>query len=133
MEDLKSATAKTPLFTLKDVVCEAKCVKVYDGDTCHLVINQPGSGELRRYVCRTIGYNSAEISSKDPVEKAAAIKAKDHLSKLILDKIVKVQFYDHDRYGRMLVKIEIDGIDICSEMLSTGNGKPYSGRGEKKW
>ena len=131
--DLQSADIKTPKFSLKGIECEAKCVKVYDGDTAQFVF-RPFSGYSHyRFSCRMTGYNSAEIKGGTAEEKSRAIAARDALKGLILDKIVTLQIGDFDKYGRPLVNVKVDDIDVNMWMLANNYGKPYNGNGEKKW
>ena len=135
LAELAAATKKTPKYTLSGLKTYAKCVDVYDGDTIQLVFS-PGAGQpIRRYSCRMRGYNSAEMKGPGvgPEEKARAVVARDALRALILGEIVRVVFYDFDKYGRPLVDVQIGDTLVCAYMISGGYGAPYSGRGEKKY
>lgn len=129
-QDLINSTAKTPKFTITGSYA-AKVVKVYDGDTFWAVFNF--NNGLHRFICRMAGYNSAEIRGGSDEEKAKAIESKEALTKLIMNKIVKLDVNGFDKYGRILVKTFIDDIDVNKYMLDNNYGKPYNGAGEKKW
>jgi len=79
------------------------------------------------------GYNSAEIRGGTDEEKSKAIESKDALSKLIMNKLVKLDVNGFDKYGRILVKTSIDDIDVNKYMLDNNYGKSYNGAGEKNW
>ena len=128
---LNSCTIKTPKWTFDGITVNAKCVKVYDGDSATFAFLPPGSSAPFRFACRCLGYNSAEIKSKDASEKAAAVRARDHLTNRILHKIVKLKLGAHDKYGRILVDIYLDGVHINEEMVNLHYGKPYDGTGPK--
>lgn len=128
--DLINSTIKTPKFTIAGSYT-AKVVKVYDGDTFWAVFKF--NGGLHRFICRMAGYNSAEIREGSDEEKAKATEAKEELSKLILNKIVKLDVNGFDKYGRILVRTFIDDIDVNKYMLDNNYGKIYNGSGEKNW
>lgn len=122
-------TMATPLFSLNGRNFAAKCLKVYDGDTCHMVINF--NNEFHRFRCRLNGIDTAEIKSKDIEEKAKAQDAKKYLSDLILDKIVTIQCGNFDKYGRLLVDIfqSVHNQDehINKKLIDDGYARPYFG------
>lgn len=131
--DYKSGKPIT--FTGKHV---AKIVKVYDGDTC--TANVLYKGEIVRLRVRMLGYDSAEISSKDTSERTKAQQAKQALTDMVFCKIVLLDCHGLDKYGRVLAnihtathntanashcKFNIDTVN--NKMLSDGHGVPYSG------
>lgn len=122
-----------PVFTFEGYSTVAKCVKVYDGDTIHLIFTHPILSDYTRFSCRMYGYNSAEIRTKNLEEKQKGIESRDYLSKMILDKIVNVHFFKMDKYGRPLIKVMVDGIDVNAQMIELGYGRPYDGTGRKDW
>ncbi len=128
--ELTLATMKTPKFTFRGQIEQAKCVSVHDGDTAQFVFRI--GGLLRRISCRMNGYNCAEVITGDPVEKKKACEATETLRGLILNKIVTLEFGDFDKYGRPLVVVTTD-ININEYMIASGLGVVYSGRGEKLW
>lgn len=129
---LNICTSKTPKWSFDGMTVNAKCVKVYDGDTATFAFAPYYNGSPRTFSCRFIGYNSAEIRTKNTEEKQKAIAARDYLSDLILNKIVKLELGSFDKYGRILVQVYlIDGLNVNSEMLKRGYGFPYDGKGPK--
>lgn len=116
-------------FTLSGTY-EAKCIKVYDGDTAHFAFKV--FGDYYKFKCRMAGYNSAELKSKDPVEKEAGTAARDFLSNLICGKMVKLEVGDFDKYGRLLVNVWLDNVHVNSLMIQD-HGKKYNGHDEKEW
>ncbi len=130
LQDLNNTSKLTPKFTLSRK-CHAKCVSVYDGDTAQFVF--PVANEYYRFSCRMLGYNSAEIKTHDPVEKAKAKESREALADKILDKIVELHVGDFDKYGRPLVTVFYGGDNINEWMVDAGHGKPYSGSGDKDW
>ena len=103
---------------------EAKVVKVYDGDTvwCACYID----GAAHRVSVRMLGYDTAEMRTHDPVEKAAAIGARDDLKSMVLDRVVRLEITGSDKYGRLLGQMYLDDKNINDIML-TKWGVPYAG------
>jgi endonuclease YncB( thermonuclease family) len=132
MTELINADKKTPKFSIAQT-CDAKCVSVYDGDTAQFVFRAYANAPYQRFSCRMLGYNSAEIKTSDLVEKEQALRSRDALAGKILNKIVQITVSDFDKYGRPLVTVQSDGIDINQWMVNHGHGQPYTGAGEKKW
>ena len=95
-----------------------KCVDVYDGDTVKLAFHLFNNPELNIVVfsCRLIGINACEIKSSNSEEKAKAVKCRDHLRELCLNKCVYAKFRADvkEKYGRQLVELYLDKDDIES-------------------
>lgn len=128
---LNSCTIKTPKWTFEGHTVYAKCVKVYDGDSATFAFIPPGSSSPFKFSCRCLGYNSAELRTKDQNEKNAAIRSRDFLKSLIFEKIVQLKLGPHDKYGRVLIDIYLNDLHINHEMVRLGYGKPYDGTGPK--
>lgn len=131
--ELLASSIKTPKYSLDGTLVHAKCVKVYDGDTAQFVFRTDPGKPLYRYSCRMRGYNSAEIKGGSAEEKAKAVLSRDALAGLILDRVVKISLGDFDKYGRPLVTVNVDGVNVNEWMVEGGHGKPYTGAGEKVW
>lgn len=128
---LEQATLKnTKPFMFKDMTVAAKVVKVYDGDTCTCVFDTLGSG-LYRHQIRLTGVDTAELKSKDPDVKALALRTRDFVADLILNKIVKLQCEGSDKYGRILGVIHIGETCINTLLIEKKLALPYDG-GKKK-
>jgi endonuclease YncB( thermonuclease family) len=130
---LMRATKKTPKFSLDGTATFAKCVDVYDGDTAQFVFRIFPVGPLYRFSCRMMGYNSAEIKGQTEEERNKALEAKKALSDLILDKVVALKLGKFDKYGRVLVTVSVNNIDVNKYMVDNNYGKIYTGRGAKLW
>ena len=103
---LAEQTLATPLFTLNGRTYPAKCVKCYDADSIHVVVLLHGA--YTRFRCRLKGIDTAELRSKDNDEKAHAVQARDYLKTLIMDKLIVINCYEFDKYGRLLVDVFVD-------------------------
>ena len=116
-----------------------KVVDVYDGDTITIIlINKCG---YEKHKLRMYGYDSPEIKplknkKNRDTEIKNALKAKNFLSKQILNKIVIFESKGYDKYGRLLGNIYLrryfkTNININQLMIEKGFGYPYFG-GTKK-
>lgn len=107
---------------------ECKYIKVfscYDGDTITGIVRRYNRNIIIR--CRIFGIDTPELRTRDPTEKEAAIKAKEYIESLILDKIVGFEYLGEDKYGRILCKITVGGKDLSSLMIQSGHAKEYMG------
>ena len=107
-----------------------KCVKVYDGDTIHIVAPL-FNGVISRFKIRIYGIDCPEIRTKDVNEKQAGHIAKKILSDRILNQIIQCYDVGQDKYGRILCKIKHENVEIHEFMLDTGFACEYLGKGEK--
>lgn len=130
---LNQCDIKTPKWSFEGRIVNAKCVKVYDGDTATFVFIPHPNTKPCSFSCRLLGYNSAEIKTKDINEKALAIASRDYLSSLILNKIITLHLGTFDKYGRILVDVYSSSIHVNSLMIQSGYGKPYNGTGPKQF
>lgn len=118
-EGLIDTTNETPAICFRGEY-DAKCVKIYDGDTGNFTFIPPGFDSPRRFRCRLAGYDSAEMNSEDPQQHASAVAARDELSTAILNKIVCLHVVGSDKYGRLLVYVYLDGECINAQMVDRG-------------
>lgn len=141
----------TPEFTFKGRNFLSKILDVYDGDTITITIKV--DGEYSRTQCRLMGLDSPEMKSKDEDEKKAAHLSRSHLMFLLTGKkienetsreqikkicaetnaIVNVKCLDFDKYGRLLVEIWANSINVNEKMISDGFAGPYDGGTKSDW
>ena len=93
-----------------------KVVSVTDGDTITIIENLDNG----RFKIRLYGIDAPEK------KQDFGQKAKQHLSSLIFNKVVKIKFTEIDRYGRIVGKIFLNDIEINIEMLKAGLAWHYS-------
>lgn len=129
MEELDSIDIqKINKFSFKGKEFLAKVVECVDGDTITVIFKYD---EYYKFRIRMLGYNSPELKPKlDSLERDEVIKnatiAKEHISNLILNKIVKVICDDFDSFGRILATVYIDDMNINQHMLENGYGVPFN-------
>lgn len=130
---------KTPTFSLENETKLCKVVDIYDGDSCKVAFSL--NGDIYKWNIRMDGYDSPEMrpSKSKPnrdEEKAAALKAKEYLTGLIMndDQLVYIKCGKFDKYGRLLGTLFINKTDTVSVnqlMINNGHGYEYHG-GTKK-
>lgn len=103
----------------------ARVCNVYDGDTCTCILefNQ----KLQKFSVRLTGIDTAEMKSKDPELKKKALAAKQYLSSMILNKIVRLECEGLDKYGRILGKVYLDDVCLNTKMIELKYANSYDG------
>ena len=134
-------------FNLKGKKLTGKVVDIYDGDTCKIVVEL--DGKLVKFSCRLLGINAPEIKplknkENREQEKSEAKKCRNRLFELCTNcslddnkkikdeidnnrKLVTVECFDWDKYGRLLVSIyDLDcNKSFNSILLEENLAKPY--------
>jgi endonuclease YncB( thermonuclease family) len=134
---LKSSSKDTEMFTLAGRTVYAKVVDVYDGDTCKINMFLHGD-VLKKFTVRMMGYDSPEMRTKDATEKKFGLRSKNILSTLVLNKVVKLECLEFDKYGRILGRIylkdkEAKDFDINNFMITSHLGYGYEGETKSKF
>lgn len=150
---ISKSSLETVKFDLNNIKGNFYVESVYDGDTITLGVpmsftthnykidNKDILVELNKITSPTInasvrvrlhGIDTPELKPlKSMLNRdkhiQEAIKARDYLSSLILNKIIYVEFMDNDKYGRPLAKIYQNNICINDDMITKGYAKPYDG------
>jgi micrococcal nuclease len=107
-------------------------IKVYDGDTFTLAGHLPYNGSpLYRFSVRLNGIDCEEIKGKTYEEKECALKARDKLSALILDKTVTLKNVKNEKYGRLLADVYIGELYVNQYMIDNGLIVEYDGMPKK--
>ncbi len=124
-----------PYFNFDNKSFIAKPCKIYDGDTFSVIIDY--KGELIKYRCRCIGYDTPEMrpSLKKPnrdKEKELALIAKNKMIELLEahpSKLITIKCLKFDKYGRILITAynNVDERSINDIMVEEGYGKKYDG------
>lgn len=110
------------------------CTKVYDGDTVTLCWLD-NHGEKVRIGCRIYGIDTPELRGSSDDEKMLALRAKERLSKEVLNKFVTVRNEGVEKYGRVLADLSTDDHESIMEYMLEDSEicKPYSGGKKQKW
>ncbi|HEY6919436.1 MAG TPA: thermonuclease family protein [Tabrizicola sp.] len=109
---------------------ECRIIRVVDGDTLSLICPEDGM-----VGARLLGFDTPEkYAPKCLGEFVAAEKASWHLRALIqrADRLELSQ-EGTDQYGRLLVRLELDGVDVARTMIRDGHGRQYGGGLRGSW
>ena len=98
---------------------KATVKKIVDGDTIDVVIDL-GFKIYAEHRLRLARINTPELKAKDESVRASAIKAKEFVSNLLLNKEVIITTSKTDIYGRYLAEVVVDGKNV-SDMLLENN------------
>lgn len=124
--DLVNAGMKTVASEQGD----CRIIRVVDGDTLSLICPEDGMVSAR-----ILGFDTPEkYAPKCLGEFVAAEKAGWALRTLIqkADRL-SLGFEGRDQYGRSLVRLEIDGVDVARAMIRAGHARQYSGGLRGSW
>ncbi len=98
-------------------------IKVSDGDTVQ------AQGHDIEIKVRLVGIDAPELSRrKNQPGQPYSQKSKKYLADLVLNKVVDIQGYGLDRYGRVLAVITLDGMNVNLEMVKVGLAEVYQGK-----
>jgi endonuclease YncB( thermonuclease family) len=125
-----------PYFSFEGKKYYARPCNIYDGDTFSIIF-EIESGEIIKYRCRCLGYDTPEMkpSLSNPnreKEKSLALIAKKRFTDLLNANslgLILVECHGFDKYGRILVTIynNVDEMSVNELMIIEGHGKPYDG------
>lgn len=104
---------------------KATVERVIDGDSIVLNIDL-GFTVHWRSSCRLWGINSPELNSKDQAIRIKALEAKQYLiDTLPVGSSLIINSKELDKYGRPLVEIFVNDININNEIINKGLAVKY--------
>ncbi len=86
-----------------------KVVKVVDGDTVYVL-----DANYKEHKIRLAGIDAPER------KQAYGLASRKHLASIVAGKQVTIEYQKRDRYGRILGKVLVDGINACLEQVKAG-------------
>lgn len=99
-------------------------IRVVDGDTV----------DRWMWRWRLAGIDAPEIRrAQCAEERMAAIAARERLAALIAAgrvSLVPVQWRP-DKFGRLVGRLTVDGVDVATVMIAEGHARPYDGRSRR--
>jgi endonuclease YncB( thermonuclease family) len=110
-------------------------IKVYDGDTFTLAGHLPYDGSpLYRFSVRLNGIDAPEIKGKgiSDEEKEAAKVARDFVSKLVMNKFVRLENIESEKYGRILADVFIGDVYLNELLIKERYAVKYDGGAKQK-
>jgi len=111
-------------FSLEGLTFDAKCIKVYDGDTITVIFKY--NEVFYKWRIRLLRINAPELRKETKLE---GIIVRDKVRELLLGKIVKVECGKFDAFGRILGEVYIGDTNVSSKLLSLGLVRHF---GDKK-
>ena len=90
-----------------------RVIKCYDADTITIASKLPyKESPLYRLSVRLTGIDAPEIKGKSEEEKELAKQARDFVSNLILNKYVRLENVESEKYGRILADVYIGDVHL---------------------
>ena len=132
MSPLSSGVEYSDTVPFVPPVKEGYIVKVYDGDTITLATRLPivpvEEQPIYRFSVRLNGIDTPEIKGKDYDEKEAAKRARDFLSSHVMNKMVRLEDVQLEKYGRILATVVSDaGKNMNKLMVEKRYAVAYDG------
>ena len=110
-------------------------IKVYDADTITIASKLPyNDSPMYRLSVRLNGIDTPEIKGKDisNEEKESAKAARDFVSNLVLNKYVRIENIEREKYGRILADVYIEDIYLNELLIKERYALKYDGGTKKK-
>lgn len=107
-----------------------RVIKVYDGDTITIASKLPfDNSPMYRLSVRLNGIDTPEIKGKgiSDEEKEAAKSAREFVSNLVLNKYVKLENIQNEKYGRILADVYIGDINLNQLLIKERYAVIYDG------
>ena len=108
-------------------ITKGKVIKVYDGDTITIVGKVRYNPKIYKFSVRLNGLDCPEMRTKDAKEKLIAVKARDYVANIILNKIITLKEVKLDKYGRLLAYVYYEKRCINSELIERNLAVSYDG------
>ena len=112
-----------------------RVIKVYDADTITIASKLPfNESPIYRLSVRLNGIDTPEMKGKgvSDEEKEAAKNARDFVSNLVLNKYVRLENIESEKYGRILADVYIGDIHLNNLLLQEKYAVIYDGGTKKK-
>ncbi len=86
-----------------------KVVKVVDGDTLYVL-----DANYQQHKIRLAGIDALER------KQAYGLASRKHLASIVTGKQVTIEYQKRDRYGRIVGKVWVNGVDACLKQVKAG-------------
>jgi endonuclease YncB( thermonuclease family) len=130
---LVSLDSTTPIFTLENMIVDAKIVDVHDGDTVKAVFKV--FNKYYKWNCRIAHVDTPELRTENLEEKERGLFVRDKLREQILNKVVTLHCLKFDKYGRLLIEIVTTELDVPIHewLIQNKYANPYEGKTKIKF
>jgi micrococcal nuclease len=112
-----------------------RVIKCYDADTITIASKLPyDASPMYRLSVRLNGIDTPEIKGKgvSDEEKEVAKQARDFVSNLVLNKYVRLENIESEKYGRILADVYIGNIHLNDVLLKERYAVKYDGGTKQK-
>ena len=110
----------------KKYIYAADVVRIIDGDSIVLKADLGFEVWISKSF-RLNGIDTPEIKTKVENEKKHALIARDALSERILNKIVRLENVESEKYGRLLADVYLDNDNLNEWMIEKNYAVKYAG------
>ncbi len=86
-----------------------KVVKITDGDTLYVL-----DANYKEHKIRLAGIDAPER------KQAYGLASRKHLASIVAGQPVTIEYQKRDRYGRIVGKVWVNGVDACLEQVKAG-------------
>lgn len=124
--DLVNAGMKT----VASVQGDCRIIRVVDGDTVSMICPEDGMMSAR-----ILGIDTPEKYSPHCVEEFVAAEKASWALRTMIQKADRLSLTQDgtDQYGRALVRLELDGVDVARLMIRAGHARAYGGGLRGTW
>ena len=134
LEDITEAPKFSDIMNYRNI--RGKVIKVYDGDSSTLIL--PLFDTYYTFTCRLKNIDTPELRTSNPLEKEYGYKVRDILREKILNKIVRVECGELDKYGLLLVEIfdtneDSEEYSVNEYLIGNNYAFRYDGGTKRQW
>lgn len=107
-----------------------RVIKVYDGDTITIASKLPiKKSPIYRFSVRLNGIDTPEMKGTGITddEKTAANQTKEFVTKLVLNKYIRLENIQNEKYGRILADVYIGDIHLNQLLIKERYAVVYNG------
>ncbi|MES2815570.1 MAG: thermonuclease family protein [Pseudomonadota bacterium] len=124
--DLVNAGMKT----VSSAQGDCRIIRVVDGDTLSLICPEDGMVSAR-----ILGFDTPEKYAPRCLGEFVAAEQASWALRTMIQKADRISLAQEgtDQYGRSLVKLEIDGVDVGRLMIRAGHARQYGGGLRGSW
>lgn len=107
-----------------------RILSVVDGDTVTLMCGESGIGRAR-----ILGYDTPEKYAPKCLDEFLAAERPGWALRTLIQKAdqIEITHQGSDQYGRTLVVVTLDGLDVARAMIRAGHARQYAGGLRGSW
>ena len=107
-----------------------RVIRVLDGDTVSMICAEEGMVSAR-----IVGFDTPDLYAPRCVGEFFAAERASWALRTLIQRAERLQLTHQgtDKYGRALVVLRVNGVDVAREMIRAGHGRPYGGGPRGTW